>query len=194
MKIAIIGKGSVGSAFGAGLERAGYGIKFGHRDPKEPVLDAARWGEVVILAVSYAAVKDVVKELGSAADGKVLIDVTNALDHSGELAIGLTTSAAEELQKLLPRARVVKAFNTVFAHNQSTGRLGEEQLTAFIAGDDSRAKQIVMQLARDIGFDPVNVGPLKAARYLEPMAMLLIGLGYSLKMGTKIGFKLVRAR
>jgi predicted dinucleotide-binding enzyme len=80
----------------------------------------------------------------------------------------------------------------VFAQNQSTGRLGKEQLSAFIAGDDSKAKKIMMQLARDIGFDPVNVGPLKSARYLEPMAVLIIGLRYNLKMGTKIGFKLVK--
>jgi predicted dinucleotide-binding enzyme len=138
-------------------------------------------------------VKAVAREIGSAVDGKVLVDVTNALDENGELAVGFSTSAGEELQKLLPKARVVKAFNTVFAQNQSTGKLGKEQLTAFVAGDDSKAKQTVMLLARDIGFEPVNAGSLATARYLEPMAMLLIGLGYNLKMGTKIGFKLVRA-
>ena len=193
MKIAIIGKGNVGSALGAGLERTAHEIRYGHRDSKERVLDAARWGEVIILAVPYHAVGDVVKHLGSAADGKVLVDVTNALDQNWELAVGFTSSAAEELQKLLPKARVVKAFNTVFAQNQSTGRLGKDQLTAFIAGDDPNAKKIVMQLAHDIGFDPLDVGPLKAARYLEPMGMLLINLGYGLKMGPKIGFKLVKA-
>jgi predicted dinucleotide-binding enzyme len=108
------------------------------------------------------------------------------------LAIGFSTSAAEELQKKLPKARVVKAFNTVFAQNQSTGRLGNEQLTLFVASDDAKAKQSVMQLGRDIGFDPADAGPLKSARYLEPMAMLLINLGYVLGMGTKIGYKLVK--
>lgn len=193
MKVAIIGKGNVGSALGAGLKRAGHEVKFGHRDSKEPVLDAARWGDVIILALPYGAVKAVAKEMGSAADGKVLVDVTNPLDENGELAVGFTTSAAEELQKLQPKARVVKAFNTVFAQNQSTGKLGKEQLTAFVAGDDSKAKQTVMLLARDIGFEPVNAGPLAAARYLEPMAMMLIGLAYDLKMGTKLGFKLMKA-
>jgi predicted dinucleotide-binding enzyme len=106
--------------------------------------------------------------VGSAADGKVLIDVTNALDQHRDLAIGFTTSAAEELQKLLPKTRVIKAFNTVFAQNQSTGRLGKEQLSAFIAGNDSNAKKIVMQLARDIGFDSIDVGPLKSADILNP--------------------------
>ena len=82
---------------------------------------------------------------------------------------------AEELQKRLPKSRVVKAFNTVFAQNQSTGRIGDEQLTLFVASDDvAKAKQTIMRLGRDIGFDPVDAGPLKSARYFEPMAMLLI--------------------
>jgi len=193
MKIAIIGKGNVGTALGTGLNRAGHEIRYGHRDPREPVREAAEWGEVIIIAVPYDTVKEVVRDIGSAADNKVLIDVTNALDINGNLAVGFTTSAAEELQKLLPKSLVVKAFNTVFSQNQSTGRLGKEQLTAFIAGDNKKAKQRVMELSRDIGFEPVDVGPLRTARYLEPMALMIIGLAYILKMGTKIGFKLVKA-
>jgi len=192
MKIAIIGKGDVGTALGTGLKRSGHEIRYGHRDPKEPVQDAARWGEVIILAVPYDAVNDVVIEIEKAADGKPVIDVTNALTSNLELALGFSTSAAEELQKMLPKACVVKAFNTVFAINQSTGRLGKEQLSAFVVGDDAKAKRVVMQLAGDIGFDPVDAGPLKSARYLEPMGVLIIGLAYTLKMGTKMGYKLVR--
>jgi len=71
--------------------------------------------------------------------------------------------------------------------------VGKEQLTAFIAGDDKISKQIVMDLSRDIGFEPVDVGPLKSARYLEPIAIMIIELDYNLKMGTRIGFKLVKA-
>jgi len=193
MKIAIIGKGHVGTALGTGLERSGHLIRYGHRDPKEPVRDVANWGEVIILAVPHDAVKDAVNEIGSAADGKVVIDVTNALAHGLELAMGFNTSAAEELQKMIPKARVVKAFNTVFADNQSTGNVGKEQLSAFIAGDDSKAKQTVMQLARNIGFEPIDTGPLKSARYLEPMAILIIQLRYGSKTGTNMGYKLVKA-
>ena len=193
MKIAIIGKGHVGTALGTGLKRSGHEIRYGHRDPKEPVQDAVKWGEVVILAVPHDAVEETANEIGSAADGKTIVDVTNALTPSMELATGFNTSAAEELQKMLPKAHVVKAFNTVFAENQSTGRLGKERLSALIAGDYAKAKQTVIQLARDIGFEPVDTGPLKSARYLEPMAILIIQLGYSLKMGTKIGYKLVKA-
>jgi predicted dinucleotide-binding enzyme len=76
--------------------------------------------------------------------------------------------------------------------NQSPGKVGDESLTLFVAGDDAKAKQTVMQLGKDIGFDPVDAGPLKSARYLEPMGMLMINLGYPLGMGPKIGIKLVR--
>jgi predicted dinucleotide-binding enzyme len=191
MKIAIIGKGNVGTAIAKGLSGK-HQIKFGHRDPNEPVLEAAKWGEIIILAVPHEAAADVTKAVGSAADGKTVIDVSNAVNEKGDLALGFTTSAAEEIQKRLPKAHVVKAFNTVFAHNQTTGRVGSEQLTLFVAGDDAKAKQTVMQLGSDIGFDAVDAGPLKAARYLEPMGMLMISLGYDLGMGAKIGYKLVK--
>jgi predicted dinucleotide-binding enzyme len=192
VKIGIIGKGQVGMALAGGLSGKGHEIKFGHRNPREPVAAAAKWGEVVILAVPYESVEDAAKVIGSAADGKIVIDVTNALNQNMELAIGFTTSAAEELQKKLPKARVVKAFNTVFAQNQSTGKVGNEQLTLFVASDDAKAKQTVMQLGTDIGFEPVDAGPLKSSRYLEPMGMLMINLGFTLGMGTGIGFKLIK--
>jgi predicted dinucleotide-binding enzyme len=192
MKIGIIGKGNVGAALAAGLRRKGHEIKFGHSDPKEAASEAAKWGEVIILAVPHRAAADAAKAVGSAANGKTVIDVSNALTANMEWAIGFTTSAAEEIQKMLPKAHVVKAFNTVFAQNQSTGKVGDEELTLFVAGDDAEAKQTVMQLGRDIGFDPVDAGPLKSARYLEPMGMLMINLGYPLGMGPKIGIKLVR--
>jgi len=191
MKVAIIGKGHVGTAIAKGLSGK-HEIKFGHRDPKEPVKAAADWGEVIVLAVPHSAAAAATKEIGSAADGKTLVDVSNALNGRGELAIGFTTSAAEEIQKLLPKAYVVKAFNTVFATNQSTGKIGKEQLTLFVAGDNAKARQTVMQLGKDIGFDSVDAGALKAARYLEPMGMLMINLGFGLGMGTSIGYKLVK--
>jgi predicted dinucleotide-binding enzyme len=192
MRIGIIGKGNVGSALAAGLSGKGHEIKFGHSDPKEPVSEAAKWGEVIILAVPHRAAGNASKAIGSAADGKPVIDVSNALTENLEWAMGFTTSAAEEIQKMLPKAYVVKAFNTVFAQNQSTGKVGEERLVLFVAGDEAKAKQTVMQLGKDIGFDPVDAGPLKSARYLEPMGMLMINLGLALGMGPKIGLKLVR--
>jgi predicted dinucleotide-binding enzyme len=192
MKIAIIGKGNVGSALCNGLTNAGHETKFGHRDPAEPVADAAKWGEIIILAVPHNNANDAIEEIRQYADGKTVIDVMNAVGPNNNLAISCTTSTAEETQKKLPKAKVVKAFNTVFAPNQATAKLGNEQLTAFIAGDDLNAKRTVAQLTRDIGFDPVDCGPLKAARYLEAMAVMIINLAYTYGMGNKMGYKLVK--
>jgi len=175
------------------LKRSGHEIRFGHRDPKEPVREAAKWGELIILAVPYEAIPEVAKHIGSAADGKTIVDVTNAINETWDLAIGFTTSAAEELQKILPSSHVVKAFNMVFSQNQSTGKIGGEKLTAFIAGDDRGSKRTVMQLVEEIGFDPVDCGALKSSRYIEPMGKLVIDLGFTLKMGTKIGLKLLKS-
>lgn len=192
MKVALIGKGHVGSAIAKGLTSKGHEVKFGHRNPKEPVFEAAKWGEIIFLAVPFDSISEAVKKIGSAADGKPVVDVTNVIDQEGDLAIGFSTSGAEELQKKMPKAFVVKAFNTVFASNQSNGRISNEQLTLFVAGDQAKAKDVVMRLGRDIGFEPVDAGPLKNARYLEPMAMLIIDLGYGLGMGTNIGYRLVK--
>jgi 8-hydroxy-5-deazaflavin:NADPH oxidoreductase len=193
MKIAIIGKGNVGSALCSGLSNHGHEIKFGHRNPAEPVADAAKWGEIIILAVPHNNANDAIEEIKPYADGKTVIDVMNAIGPNMDLDISCETSTAEETQKKLPTAHVDKAFNTVFAPNQSTGKAGDQQLTAFIAGDDSKAKQTVAQLTRDIGFDPVDCGPLKAARNLEAMGILIINLAYNYGRGNKIGYKLVKA-
>jgi predicted dinucleotide-binding enzyme len=146
----------------------------------------------VILAVPWSAHAEIAKTVGKALEGKIVVDVSNVLIPSFELALGFTTSGAEELQKLMPKARVVKAFNTVFAQNMSIGKLLGERLTVLVAGDDPGSKDTVRKLAEGIGFDSVDAGPLKSARYLEPLGMLNITLGYGLKMGTDIGFRLVK--
>jgi 8-hydroxy-5-deazaflavin:NADPH oxidoreductase len=193
MRIAIIGKGNVGSALGKGLSRAGHEVKYGHRDPKEPVAEAASWGEIIVLAVPYEATADAAREIGVFADGKTVVDVTNAIGENMELGISCSISTAEQTQKWLPKAHVVKAFNTVFAKNQSTGKVDNEKLTAFIAGDDANAKKNVAKLTSDIGFDPLDVGPLSTARYLDAMGNMIINLAFKYGMGTNIGYKLVKA-
>ncbi len=191
-KIAIIGRGHVGKALQAGCQRAGYETKM--VGTAGGAKDAAAWGDVVILAVPFGAVDAVIAEIGSAVGGKIVVDATNALNQQRQLAVGFTTSGAEELQKKLARAAVVKAFNTVFAETMSDGKVGNKPLALFVAGDDAKARQAVMQLGRDIGFDPVDAGGLSNARYLEPMALLNIQLGYVINqgLGTRIGFALVR--
>jgi len=193
MKIAIIGKGNVGTALYNGLTKAGHQIKFGHRDPKENVEDAAKWGELIILAVPHENADNAIENIKPYVNGKIVIDVMNAIGPTMNLGISCTTSTAEQTQKKLPQAYVVKAFNTVFAPNQSTARVGKEQLTAFIAGDNLGAKQTVAQLTKDIGFDPIDCGPLRAARNIEAMANLIINLAYKYGMGNKMGYKLVKA-
>ena len=128
-KIGILGDGNVGSALARGLKRAGHEVRAVGEDPAA-IRDVAAWGEIVILAVPFGAIDDVVKTAGEALSGKTVIDVTNALDDNMNLAIGHTTSGAEELQKKLPRSKVVKAFNTVFAQHMDTGKLGDKPLTA----------------------------------------------------------------
>jgi predicted dinucleotide-binding enzyme len=190
-KVAIIGKGSVGSAIGAGLERAGYAVQSAGREPGA-ARDAAAWGDIVVFAVPFGETDRALEGIGAGVvDGKTLIDVRNPLTPDMKLALGCTTSAAEELQKKAPGARVVKAFNTVFAKHMASGEVKGTPITFFAAGDDAEAKRRVLALGGDLGFEPVDAGPLENARWLETLAYFNIQLGLTLKMGTDIGFKLV---
>lgn len=189
-KIGIIGEGNVGSALARGLERAGHDVRTVGEDPTG-TREMADWAEVVMVAVPFGAIDDVVSKVGGHVHGKTLVDVTNALDEEMNLTVGFSTSGAEDLQDKLPGARVVKAFNTVFAEHMDSGRLADEPLTAFVAGDDATAKETTLGLARDIGFDAVDAGPLENARHLEPIGFFNIQLGYVIGMGTDIGIKLL---
>jgi predicted dinucleotide-binding enzyme len=189
-KIGIIGKGKVGTALKRGLEGAGYGVKSAGNDPKG-VRETADWGDIIILAVPFGAIEDALRVMGDVVQGKVLVDVTNVLTPDYQLALGCTTSGAEELQKKAPKAKVVKAFNTMFAQNMSTGMVKGEKLTLFVAGDDGVSKNLVLSAGKDMGLDPVDAGPLTNARWLETLGYFNIQLGYMLKMGADIGFKLV---
>ena len=203
MNIGIVGTGKVASNLGAGLARAGHRVKLGSRDPrgkKAPAKDVAigtqaeavAFGDLVILAVPLSSVGEVVHAVGAKAlRVKIVVDATNAFPPPEGWPA--TTSAAEEIAKLAPGAKVVKAFNTAFAPLMATGQIGGKKITAFVAGDDAAAKKAVMGLAGDIGFDPIDAGPLAAARNLEPMAMEMIALGFGHgKMGSNIGLMLVR--
>jgi hypothetical protein len=189
MKIAIIGNGNVGSALERGLKRGGHDIR---STGKEKVRETAQFGEVIILAVPFGAVNDAVKTMGDAVNGKTIIDVTNALDENMGLAIGCTTSGAEELQKKVKGAKVVKAFNTQFAQHMDSGKLNGQQLTVLAASDDDAARDVVIKLAKDIGFDAISAGPLQNARWLETLGLLNIQLGYVVGHGTASGFRHIR--
>ncbi len=189
-RIALIGRGHVGSALQRGFDRTCHETRAVGRDPNG-VRETTAWGDVVVLAVPFAAVDETLHEMGSAIGGKVLVDTTNALTPDHRLALGFTTSGAEELQRKAPAARVVKAFNTVFAEHMADGEVKGTPLTLLAAGDDDDARRRVLRLAGDIGFDPVDAGPLANARWLETLGYLNIQLGYAMHMGTDIGFRLV---
>lgn len=187
-KIAIIGSGNVGKALRQGLEGAGYEVRAAGR---RQVAEAAGWADLIILAVPFGALTDVARELQKSADGKAVIDVTNALTPDMQLAVGFSTSGGEELQKSLPRAHVVKAFNTVFAAHMSRGSAAGQQLSLFAASDNEAARKAVLELGAAMGFDAINAGPLKNARHLEAIGYLNIQLGYVLGNGADTGFKYV---
>ncbi len=189
MKIGILGSGNVGKALSRGVSRAGHEVQLVHRDPAA-MREAVTWADIVVLAIPFTAIESVVNRIGSGFDGKVVIDVTNTLTPDHKFAELSHSSGAERLQAMIPHAKVVKAFNTVFAQHMDSGKLGDKPLTALIAADDAAAKELVMAVAKDIGFDAVDAGPLANARMIESMAFLNIQLGYGLGMGTQIGFHL----
>ena len=190
MNIAIIGKGNVGSAIEAGLSGKGHDVRTVGRDP-QAVRSAAEQAELVILAVPFGEIDNLVGELGDTVSGKTVVDATNALTPEYDLAIGFETSGAEELQKKLPGSKIVKAFNTAFASAMSSGRINGQQLAGLVAANDVDAKSKVLGLLEEIGFDPIDAGPLASARLLEPLGVLNIKLGFVQGYGPNSGFQLV---
>ena len=204
MRIAIIGAGSVGRALAQRLGAAKHSIVFGVRDPLAAKhKDAAALGEfmkndravagaeVVILALPWGETEKAVQALGPALDGKVVADATNPIraDFSG-LEFGHDDSAAERIQRLCPKARVVKAFNTTGAANQTDPEYPCGRVTMLLAGDDAAAVEVVRGLAVDAGFDALAAGPLSLARQLEQLAWLWIHLAYKAGLGPDFAFRL----
>jgi predicted dinucleotide-binding enzyme len=196
MKIAVLGSGNVGSALGDGWTAKGHSVIYGSRSPEKEsggnrkfasVADAIARSEVVALAIPWDAVQEVLS--GNNFTGKTVIDCTNPISPSFDLAVGCTTSGGEVVAKLAKGAGVAKAFNTTGFRNMRNPQFGSIRLTMLYAGDDEAAKQTAKQLITDIGFTPVDVGPMKNARYLEPLAMLWISL--YMKMGHDIAFQLI---
>jgi 8-hydroxy-5-deazaflavin:NADPH oxidoreductase len=192
-QIAIIGSGNVGSALRQGVERAGYKVRVTGSDPQE-VRSAGVWGDVIILAVPDSARQQVIKNLGDVT-GKTIVDPTNLLNtENGSYAGDIKRSGAEEVQQWAKQAHVVKAFNTVFAQNMSTGKVRGEALSLLVAGDDVDAKKRVIDLGNALGFESLDVGPLQNARYLEALGYLNIQLAYGpTQYGADLGFKVVNA-
>lgn len=202
MKITVIGAGNMGAAFVKQLVRTGHDVSVTARDTAKAatvaaanpgakavsVAGAAAGADVVVLATGYADAVNALKTVGNL-QGKVVIDITNPLtaDFMG-LTLGHSTSAAEEIAKAVPGADIVKGFNTVFAQVLADGAdFGNGQkVSVFVASDSASAKQTATALAASLGFDVIDAGGLKNARYLEPLAGLNIYLGFGAGLGTAI--------
>jgi len=211
MKIAIIGAGNVGGTLGSRWAQKGHPVTFGVRNPGDEKLkklsreagnnarvatigEAVKGASVVVLATPWEATQSALQAAGSL-NGKILIDATNPLTMGTEglrLVLGHTTSAGEQVASWATGARVVKAFNTTGAKNMADPKLGSQSASMFVCGDDAEARSTVMKLAEELGFEAVDCGPLLAARYLEPMAMLWIHLCVGLGRGPDFAFKIVK--
>lgn len=198
MKVGIIGTGNMASGLANVLASTKHEVAIGSRDPGRAAALAGKIGpgvqgggiaaavklaDIVILATPFGGAADVLKEAGDLT-GKILIDISNPItpDFKG-LAIGHTTSAAEEIQALAPKASVVKAFNTIFAPLLAVEARHGKQLQVFVASDDPTAKTQVSLLAQSIGFDAVDAGPLSNSRFIEPIGEMNIHFGFFLGKG-----------
>jgi predicted dinucleotide-binding enzyme len=208
MRIGIIGAGNVGGTLGRAWLKNGHDIMFGVPDPASPkilallkathgkaragsVAQAAAHGEVVAFATPWSTTQEAVRSAGDLA-GKIILDCTNPLKEDLScLAVGHTTSGAEQVAAWTSSKRVVKIFNTTGFENMAQPTYGDAAVTMFFAGDDGEAKKVAAQLAGEMGFDPVDAGPLANARVLEPLAFLWIYLAIKQGHGTGIAYKLV---
>lgn len=190
---AIIGTGRMGGAIGGRLAALGHNVTFGSRTPDaDATLElvekvghgaqavspttAASTADVIVIAVPWAGAEEAVSGLGDLG-GKLVIDVTNALSFapsSGLMEMASDTSAGEAIQEWLPGSKVVKAFNTVGFHVIANPEAAGGAVSVPLVGDDAQAKTLVAELVQSMGFETVDVGPLKHARALEMMSMLYI--------------------
>lgn len=209
--VAILGTGVVGIALAKGFAARGDRVVFGTRDragaPAQAALaaipgaqaaslvDAARMADMAVLALPWSAIASALTPgLANALSGKVVIDATNPLDFAGgkpSLAVGHTNSAGETVQRLLPQARVVKAFNIITAGHMVQPRFADGQPDMFIAGNDPQAKADVAAVLRDFGWrSAIDLGGIEQSRLLEPLAMIWITYGFTHQHWTH-GFSLL---
>jgi predicted dinucleotide-binding enzyme len=208
MRIGVIGAGHVGGTLGAAWVKAGHEVMFGVPNPSSPkvlellkktagrakagsVAATAAHGEVVVFATPWAATQDAIRQAGDLT-GKVVLDCTNPVkDDLSGLTVGHTTSGGEQVAAWAGSDRVVKIFNTTGFENMAQPAYGGTAITMFFAGDDAAAKHVAAQLAREIGFDPVDAGPLANSRSLEQLAFLWIYLAIKQGHGTGFAFQLI---
>jgi len=209
MKIGIFGAGDVGGTLGKRWRQKGHEIMFGVRNLQSrntqkliqmdenfkvgDIREASTFGDVIVFAIPWTAVEETILSAGNLS-GKILIDPTNPLTPDLKRLALDDISVAEKIAKLANTTVVVKAFNAMGARTLNNPIFDSERADLFICGDDNHAKRVVVELATDIGFDVVDVGPLVNARMLEQLALLWIELAFRQQMGPNIGFKLLRRK
>jgi 8-hydroxy-5-deazaflavin:NADPH oxidoreductase len=209
MKIGIIGAGDVGGTLGMRWRQKGHEIMFGIRNRQSQkaqklieldknlqlgeIRETVAFGDVIVFAVPWTSVEETILIAGNMTD-KIIIDPTNPLTPDLKGLALENTSAAETMSNLAKSTKVVKAFNMIGAKTLNNLIYDSQRADLFICGDDSHAKQIVRELAIDIGFDVIDVGPLVNARLLESLALLWIELAFRQKLGPNIAFKLLRRK
>ena len=213
MRIGILGSGLMGGKLGTLFARAGHDVIFsysrseqklkrlareakGHARAGSPA-DAVRDADALLVAVHWSRVDDVLKQAGNVS-GKVIVSCSLPMNADDtDLVIARTSSGAEALAKKVRRAHVVSAFGTVpsevlFSVFEAKRKANRPSL--LYCGDDEAAKHVAARLIRDVGFDPVDAGPLRIARYMEPFTLLVAQLAYESKGGPELAYRFERFR
>ena len=211
MRVGILGSGLMGGKLGTLFARAGHEVVFSYARSTEKLKrlakdakgnaragtprEAAQDADALLLAVHWSRIDDVLSQTGDLS-GKVIVTCSLPMnaDNTG-LVIGHTSSGAEALGKRVPKARVVCAFNTVpsevlFGVYEARRKANRPGLV--YCGDDARGKETAAELIRDVGFDPVDAGPLRIARYTEPFALLVAQLAYEGNEGPELAYRFER--
>jgi len=208
MRIGILGSGLMGGKLGTIWTRAGHEVVFSYshseqklkklaRDAKGKARagsprEAAQEADAVLLAVHWSRVDDVLQQAGDLS-GKVIVSCSLPMNADDtDLVIAHTSSGAEELAKKLPKARVVSAFSTVPSEvlfGVFEARRKATKPNVVYCGDDAGSKKIAAQLIRDVGFDPIDAGPLRLARYIEPFTLLIGRLAYEGEKGPELAYR-----
>jgi predicted dinucleotide-binding enzyme len=211
MRVAILGSGLMGGKLGIIFSRAGHDVVFSYarNDSKLKALareaggkaragtpaEATRDADAVLVAVHWSRFDDVLGQAGDLS-GKVVITCSLPMNKDNTaLVVGTTSSAAEELAKKVRKALVVCAFNTVPSEvlfGVFEARQRQPRPSLVYCGDDARAKKVAATLIRDVGFEPVDAGPLRVARYTEPFALLVGQLAYEGSGGPELAYRFLR--
>ena len=211
MHVGILGSGLMGGKLGTLFARAGHEVVFSYARSEEKLkrlaheagararagtpADAARAADALLLAVHWSRIDEVLQQAGDIA-GKVLISCSLPMNvEDTALIVGTSSSGAEELARKAPAARIVAAFSTVpsevlFNVFATRGKTNRPSLVC--CGDDAQAKDLAARLIRDVGFDPVDAGPLRIARYSEPFSLLVAQLAYEGTGGPELAYRFER--